>query len=65
MVFAAFVGIANYTIQMSLIDYMICAYGPYAASATGENGWFRSILAGSLTIVATPFFNNIRGSHHL
>ena len=59
MVFAAIVGIANYSIYMATIDYMICAYGPYSASATGGNGWSRDFLAGVLTVPATPFFSNI------
>lgn len=59
MVFVAIVGIANYSIYMATIDYMICAYGPYSASATGGNGWSRDFLAGVLTIPATPFFTNI------
>lgn len=59
MVFAAIVGIANYAIYMATIDYMVCAYGPYSASATGGNGWSRDFLAGVLTIPATPFFQNI------
>jgi hypothetical protein len=59
MVFAAIIGIANYAIYMATIDYMICAYGPYSASATGGNGWARDFLAGVLTIPATPFFTNI------
>ncbi|CAK4012316.1 major facilitator superfamily transporter [Lecanosticta acicola] len=59
MVFAAVIGIANYSIYMATIDYMICAYGPYSASATGGNGWSRDFLAGVLTIPATPFFTNI------
>ncbi|PQE22947.1 MFS multidrug transporter protein [Rutstroemia sp. NJR-2017a BBW] len=58
-IFAAIVGIANYSIYMATIDYMICAYGPYSASATGGNGWSRDFLAGVLTIPATPFFQNI------
>lgn len=58
MVFAAIVGIANYSIYMATIDYMICAYGPYSASATGGNGWSRDFLAGVLTIPATPFFTS-------
>lgn len=37
---------------------MICAYGPYSASATGGNGWSRDFLAGVLTIPATPFFES-------
>lgn len=65
MVFAAIIGIANYSIYMATIDYMICAYGPYSASATGGNGWARDFLAGVLTIPATPFFQNIGGSRHL
>ena len=60
---------------MATIDYMICAYGPYSASATGGNGWSRDceqpdhpilvytltfiVLAGVLTVPATPFFSNI------
>ena len=64
-IFAAIVGIANYSIYMATIDYMICAYGPYSASATGGNGWSRDFLAGVLTIPATPFFTNIGGKRHL
>jgi MFS family permease len=59
MIFAAIIGIANYAIYMATIDYMICAYGPYSASATGGNGWSRDFLAGVLTLPATPFFSNI------
>ena len=59
MVFAAIVGIANYSIYMATIDYMVCAYGPYAASATGGNGFSRDFLAGVLTIPATPFFQSM------
>ncbi|UZJ55796.1 hypothetical protein CBS101457_005116 [Exobasidium rhododendri] len=65
MIFAAVVGIANYSIYMATIDYMVCAYGPYSASATGGNGWARDFLAGVLTIPATPFFENIGGEAHL
>lgn len=59
MVFVAIIGIANYAIYMATIDYMVCAYGPYAASATGGNGWSRDFLAGILTVPALPFFQNI------
>ncbi|OAQ70803.1 MFS multidrug transporter [Pochonia chlamydosporia 170] len=62
MVFVAIVGIANYAIYMATIDYMICAYGPYSASATGGNGWARDFLAGVLTLPAVPFFENIGAS---
>ncbi|OCK75090.1 MFS general substrate transporter [Lepidopterella palustris CBS 459.81] len=65
MIFSAIIGIANYSIYMATIDYMICAYGPYSASATGGNGWSRDFLAGVLTLPATPFYNNIGGKHHL
>ncbi|KAJ5729485.1 uncharacterized protein N7483_003993 [Penicillium malachiteum] len=65
MIFAAIIGIANYAIYMATIDYMICAYGPYSASATGGNGWSRDFLAGVLTIPATPFFTNIGSEHHV
>lgn len=65
MIFAAVIGIANYSIYMATIDYMICAYGPYSASATGGNGWSRDFLAGVLTIPATPFYSNIGGKDHL
>lgn len=44
---------------------MICAYGPYSASATGGNGWARDFLAGVLTVPATPFVSNIGGKRHL
>ncbi|CAH0057607.1 unnamed protein product [Clonostachys solani] len=59
MIFAALIGIANYAIYMATIDYMICAYGPYSASATGGNGWARDFLAGILTVPALPFMQNI------
>lgn len=65
MVFSAIIGIANYSIYMATIDYMICAYGPYSASATGGNGWSRDFLAGVLTLPATPFYTNIGGADHL
>ncbi|KAI1004617.1 hypothetical protein K3495_g3596 [Podosphaera aphanis] len=64
MFFSCIVGIANYAIYMATIDYMITAYGPYSASATGGNGWARDFLAGVLTIPATPFFTNL-GSNPL
>ncbi|KUI67702.1 hypothetical protein VM1G_02568 [Cytospora mali] len=59
----AIIGIANYAIYMATIDYMICAYGPYSASATGGNGWARDFLAGVLTFAATPFLENIPGQN--
>ncbi|KAI6246276.1 putative efflux pump kojT [Erysiphe necator] len=59
MIFSCIVGVANYAVYMATIDYMVTAYGPYSASATGGNGWARDFLAGVLTIPATPFFTNI------
>jgi hypothetical protein len=62
MIASAIIGIANYSIYMATIDYMICAYGPYSASATGGNGCPRDFLAGVLTLPATPFYQNIPSS---
>ena len=62
---SAIIGIANYAIYMATIDYMITAYGPYSASATGGNGWSRDFLAGVLTVPATPFYTNIGSKDHL
>ncbi|KAL1646891.1 hypothetical protein SLS58_003026 [Diplodia intermedia] len=57
--FSTFVGIANYAIYMATIDYMVAAYGPYAASATGGNGFARDFLAGIAALYATPLYTNI------
>ena len=64
MVASGIIGIANYAIYMATIDYMVCAYGPYSASATGGNGFARDFIAGALTNGATPFYTNIRGPHN-
>lgn len=61
MVASGIIGVANYAIYMATIDYMICAYGPFSASATGGNGFSRDFLAGVLTNAATPFYQNIPG----
>lgn len=55
MVGVLFIGIANYTIYASTIDYMVAAYGFYAASATGGNGFARDFLAGALTPAGGPW----------
>jgi hypothetical protein len=39
---------------MATIDYMIAAYGPYAASATGGNGFARDFLAGIAAMYSAP-----------
>ncbi|KAI0425826.1 major facilitator superfamily domain-containing protein [Xylaria sp. FL1042] len=53
------IGIANYGIYMSTTDYMVCAYGPYAASAMGGNGLARDLLAGVLTPIARLFYTSM------
>lgn len=65
LVGSAIIGIANSAIYMSTIDYMICAYGRYSASATDGNGWARDFLAGVLTLPATPFSENTGGDLRL
>ncbi|RYO75391.1 hypothetical protein DL766_005619 [Monosporascus sp. MC13-8B] len=59
MVATCLIGIANFAIYMATIDYMLRAYGPYAASATGGNGWARDFLAGVLTPAAVPMYENL------
>ncbi|OCL06422.1 MFS general substrate transporter [Glonium stellatum] len=65
LIFSGFVGIANYAIYMATIDYMVAAYGPYAASATGGNGFARDFLAAIAALYASPLYQNIGGKHHL
>jgi len=57
--FTCLIGIANFAIYMATIDYMVAAYGPYAASATGGNGFCRDLLAGIAAVYATPLYENI------
>lgn len=56
---ATCVGVANFSIYMATIDYMIMAYGPYSASATGGNGFSRDFLAGISIHFAAPMYTNI------
>jgi hypothetical protein len=44
----------KYAIYMATVDYMIAAYGPYAASATGGNGFARDFLAGIAAMYSLP-----------
>jgi hypothetical protein len=60
-----FIGVANYTIYMATIDYMVAAYGPYSASATGGNGFARDFLAGVLTWFASPYYEAFHGKFAL
>ncbi|ETI25868.1 hypothetical protein G647_02645 [Cladophialophora carrionii CBS 160.54] len=59
MIFTVLIAIANYGIYKSSIDYMIAAYGPYAASSTGGNDLARDLLAGIAAMYSTPFYENI------
>ncbi|KAL4787035.1 major facilitator superfamily domain-containing protein [Aspergillus varians] len=65
LVFMLLIAIANYGIYMATIDYMVAAYGPYSASATGGNGFARDFLAGLSAMYATPMYTNIGGRLHL
>ncbi|KAF2488800.1 polyamine transporter 4 [Lophium mytilinum] len=53
------IGMANLAIYMATIDYMVAAYGPYASSATGGNGFARDLLAGLSALYAKPLYHNI------
>ncbi|KAI1827609.1 major facilitator superfamily domain-containing protein [Xylaria intraflava] len=61
MIGCVFIGVANYTIYMATIDYMVAAYGPFSASATGGNGFARDFLAGILTWFASPYYTAFHG----
>jgi MFS family permease len=61
MIFSTLVGIANYAIYFSSVDYMIAAYGVYSASACGGNAFARDFLAGVSAMYATPLYTNIGG----
>ncbi|CDH11781.1 related to synaptic vesicle transporter SVOP and related transporters (major facilitator superfamily) [Zygosaccharomyces bailii ISA1307] len=63
-IFSTVLGIANYSIYMATIDYMVAAYGPYASSATGGNGLARDLLGGIAQMYAGPLYNNIGGKFH-
>ncbi|KAI1862200.1 uncharacterized protein JN550_010356 [Neoarthrinium moseri] len=59
MIFSTLVGIANYSIYQSSIDYTVAAYGVYAASATGGNDFARDFLSGIAAIYSGPMYENI------
>ncbi|KAI1260409.1 major facilitator superfamily domain-containing protein [Xylariaceae sp. FL1019] len=59
MLACLFIGVANYTVYMTTIDYMVKAYGDYSASATGGNGFMRDLLAGVLTFANGPYWRSI------
>lgn len=64
-IFFACIGLANFSIYEATVDYMIAAYGPYSASATGGNGFARDLLAGISAIYANPLYDNIDRQNHL
>lgn len=59
LIFTMVIAAANYTIYKSTIDYMVAAYGPFAASATGGNDFARDFLAGIAGLYAHPFYSNV------
>lgn len=61
MMFSLMIGLANYIIYETTIEYMIEAYGEFSASATGGNGFARDFLAGINSVFAVPMFQNIGG----
>ncbi|KAJ6162641.1 hypothetical protein N7497_002620 [Penicillium chrysogenum] len=65
MIFSTLIAIANYAIYMATIDYMIASYGPYAASATGGNGFARDFLAGIAAMYSMPMYMNMGKTHNL
>jgi MFS family permease len=54
MIFSTLIGIANYTIYFSSVDYMVAAYGVYSASATGGNAWARDFFAAICKLPQIP-----------
>ncbi|KAJ5525984.1 hypothetical protein N7494_012634 [Penicillium frequentans] len=65
MIFSCLIAIANFSIYMATVDYMIASYGPYAASATGGNGFARDFLAGVAAIYSSPMYSNMGTTHRL
>ncbi|PHH81298.1 hypothetical protein CDD83_3618 [Cordyceps sp. RAO-2017] len=63
MIFACLIAIANFAIYMSTVSYMLAAYGPYSASATGGNGFARDLLAGIAAMYSEPLYSNIGPPH--
>ncbi|KAJ5567811.1 Major facilitator superfamily domain general substrate transporter [Penicillium sp. DV-2018c] len=65
MIFSTLIAIANYAIYMATVDYMIASYGPYAASATGGNGFARDFLAGVAAMYSVPMYEHMGNKYHL
>ena len=59
MIFSCMIAIANFAAYNATIDYMVSAYGPYSASATGGNALARDFLAGISAMYANPLYNRL------
>lgn len=59
MIFSLLIGMANYAIYFSSVDYMLAAYGVYSASACGGNAFARDFLAGISAMFAVPMYEGI------
>ena len=60
VVFASvLIGIANFAIYFATVDYLVAAYGGYAASATGGNGFMRDFLAGMCALYTGPLYKKL------
>jgi MFS family permease len=63
LIFSILIGMANFSIYMATIDYMVAAYGPYSSSATGGNGFARDFLAGIAAMYTPPLYKKMPGKH--
>ena len=50
---------------MATIGYVVAAYDPYAASATGRSGFARGFLAAIAALCASPLYDNVDEKRHL
>ncbi|KAF2192796.1 MFS general substrate transporter [Zopfia rhizophila CBS 207.26] len=60
LMFSVLIGMANYAIYFATIDYMVAAYGEFAASATGGNGFARDVLAGMCALYTGPMYKKLK-----
>ena len=60
LLFSILIGMANFSIYYATIDYMVAAYGPFAASATGGNGFARDFLAGMCALYTKPLYEKLK-----
>lgn len=61
LIFTYLIAMANYTIYMAMIDYMVAAYGVYSVSMTGGNGFIQDLLMGIAMMYLVPMYKNISG----